>query len=236
MVAKSGLPRALSIHLSRLEVFRFVSAYPALVAVAVVLSVMAIVSWRWFPSLTILVPILAALTVFEVAVSSGDNYPYERYLLPLFAPATAIAAAGLSRFGWPEALRRGAHRSPRQRRRLVSFRAVSIVLVAATFAGTWVTARSHQEAGTSIDSILAVARALPRVPDLFRSDQLAEHGGIYEYPLAGFMRRVGHPGDLLVGHRRARHRGLLHPGTHSGHLRFSECPHRPSRWSPRRSE
>jgi hypothetical protein len=195
VVTKSGDSMSASVHLIRQEVHHFISAYAPLVVVVAVVSLLAIILWRRLTPIVAILPVLVALTLFEVAVSAGDNYPYERYLLPLLAPAAALAVGGLSQLGWRATTNPGARRPGR---RLAGLRVLSTVAVAATLGGTWVTAHRRQEAFTSTHSILAIGRAWPRISPLFSADRLAQHAGIYPYPLSDLLLRTAQPGDLLA--------------------------------------
>ncbi|MGH9120842.1 MAG: hypothetical protein ACRDYC_02685, partial [Acidimicrobiales bacterium] len=194
VLAKSGLPSSVASRLVNHEMSNFAAAYwPVLVVVAGVLA--TVVAWRKaFPFLLIVLAPLAALAVFEVVVAAGDNYPYERYLLPLFAPLVAVAVVGVSRAGWP--------RVPSEHlwgwRRPLRMRQASVAGVAAVLVLTFVTANLHQEPHTTTGDNLDVLRGLSRIPKLFTADRLSDHTWIYQYPLAELIRSLEQPGEVLA--------------------------------------
>ena len=198
IVAKSGMPLSASAHLVGAEVSRFATEYWPLLGALTIVCVVTVIFRQWLTPLTMVLAVVIGLAATEVAVSAGDNYPYERYLLPLLAPAAAAVVGGLSQLGQV-----GAAATHSQRRHLggsgmFRLRMLSATLVIVALAGTWVTAYRHQEPGTTTGPMLNIGRGLSRIPSLFISDRLSEHGGNYQYQLAKLLLRIGRPGEVVA--------------------------------------
>jgi hypothetical protein len=198
IVDKSGMPFSVSANLIGAEVSRFATAYWPLLGALTVVSVLTIVLRRWLAPLTMVLAVVIGLAVCEVAVTAGDNYPYERYLLPLLAPTAAVVVAGLSQLGWDETVTQKRQHRRRERSGLFRLRTLSVTLVIASLGGTWVTAYYHQEPGTTTGPMLNVGRGLSRVPSLFTPDRLSDHGDNYQYRLAKLLLRLARPGAVVA--------------------------------------
>jgi hypothetical protein len=195
VVAKSGQPLATSLHLARVELSDFVGHYIPVLIVACLSLGAAIAMRRWLPSARVLAPTFVVLAAFEVVTSSGDNYPFERYLFLCFPGLVAIAVSGLARIGWQPPGRYARHGSARPQS--TRARTVSSILVAGTIMGTFVTAYQNLELGSTTQNALNVDRGLARMEDLFRADRLSQHDGLYQYALATYL-NVSAPKHSLV--------------------------------------
>jgi hypothetical protein len=201
VIAKSGAPLAVSKHAARLELSHFAKDYWPILFLAVVVVAAALIRRRWIPLLLPIIPVIGILFCFEIASSSSDNYPYQRYLFLTFPLWVAAAIAGTGSFGWPTAVRikGGDDRRPVRRsaqggnRRIFSGAVVVLVVL-----GTFLSAYSHQDPGTTTNEALDVASGLSRIPNLFRQDALANHGGLYMIHLASLLNRIDPPGSLIA--------------------------------------
>lgn len=198
IVAKSGMSFSTSAHLIWVEVSTFAGEYPPVLVALVVVCLGTLVLRRWRTPMTMVLVIVLGLALFEVALSAGANYPYERYLLPLLAPATAVVVAAFSRLGWGGSVARHVQRDRHRGLSLVRLRYVSVALVVATVAATWATAYTNQEPGTTTGPMLNVSRGVSRLPALFASDRLTDHGDNYQFQMANMLLHMGRPGDVVA--------------------------------------
>jgi hypothetical protein len=187
VVAKEGTTLAQMLSSAGTDVVRFWKQYAIVIVLAVVTMIVALFRRQRFSHVWPVVPVIAALGAFEVAVSVGDNYPYERYLYSLLPALAALAVAGVAMVGWPTALRRGQHGANRQPR--VQRRAVVMLVVLALCAGSGSLAYANREIPWATASYFNVSRGVGRISYLLRSDRLDDHGDIYNYALAGWLRR-----------------------------------------------
>ncbi len=206
IVAKEGQSGAVTRQLVRAEANRFATAYLPVLLLAGVVVVVVLAGRRWRSPVTALLPVVLGMGLVEVALSGGDNYPYERYLLPLLAPVAAIAVAGITQLGWdgaPSAPNASSASSALSAlsasdRRAERWRVASAVVVIAALLGTFATAYRHEQPGTTTGNALAVGRGLSRIPNLFAQDRLADHGDNYQFSLAGILNRLGQPHQVVA--------------------------------------
>lgn len=198
IVAKSGMSFSTSAHLVWVEVSTFVGEYPPVLVALAVVCIGTIALRRWRTPMTMILAIVLGLALFEVALSAGANYPYERYLLPLLAPAVAVVVAAFSRLGWGGSVARHLQRVRHRGLSLVRLRYLSVALVVATVAATWATAYTNQESGTTTGPMLNVSRGLSRLPALFAPDRLVDHGDNYQFQMANMLVHMGRPGNVVA--------------------------------------
>ncbi len=193
IVTKAGTSAETTKLLIRGEVLRFTTAYLPVLILAAVVVVVVLVARRWTSPILVLTPVVVVLALVEAALSSGDNYPYERYLLPLLAPMAAIGVAGISRMAW--ATKPSGDARDRYRMQL---RAGCVVVVLVILVGTFVTADRHQQVGTTTANEFALGRGLTAIPQLFAQDRLSDHGDNYQYGVAEIVDQLGQPHQVLA--------------------------------------
>jgi hypothetical protein len=125
IVAKSGMSFSTSAHLVWVEVSTFAGEYPPLLVALAGVCIGTLVLRRWRTPITMVLVIVLGLALFKVPLSAGANYPYERYLLPLLAAATAVVVAAFGRLGWGGSVARHVQRVRYRGLSLVRLRYVS---------------------------------------------------------------------------------------------------------------
>jgi hypothetical protein len=198
IVAKSGMSFSTSAHLIWVDVSTFAGEYPPLLVALAIVCLGTIALRRWLTPMTMVLFIVLGLGLFEVALSAGANYPYERYLLPLLAPTTAVVVAAFSRLGWGGSVADHLAHIRRRGLSLVRLRYLSAALVVATVAATWATAYTNQEPGTTTGSMLNVSRGISRLPALLGPDRLTDHGDNYQFQMANILLHIGRPGNVVA--------------------------------------
>ena len=165
VVAKEGTTVAQMLSSAGTEVAHFWREYTIVIVLALVIMGVAVVRRRDMPNVWPVVPVTLALGAFEIVVSVGDNYPYERYLYSLLPVLAAFAVAGIALVGWPTVHRRGRHRSRRSHapRRI----GVSVALVALC-TGSVSLAFVNREIPWATASYLNVPRGVGRIGDVLR--------------------------------------------------------------------
>ena len=168
--------------------------YPALI-VGFVCVVACLFSRRLPRALRPIAVVVVVTLAFEVAASSGDAYPYERYLFFVLPVLLAGSVAGLCRIGWPDA-RTGRSQETTNRRKVNEL--LSMSLVAVLLVATVLVALGSQEWQVAAGNDLNVRRGISQVGDLFRADTLAEHSGRYHFPLVALLNRTQPPGTTIA--------------------------------------
>lgn len=189
VVAKSGLSHRVAEQLDKSEGFRFWGEYWPLLLSALVVIVLVWAVRGFHPDLRAPTGLLLVLGAFELAVSSGDNYPYERYLfltVPLLLTVTTAGVAQVASHTVGTGTRPTDPRSPGVR----SLPALlSLGMIAGLLSLTGYTATLHENPLQAGDLGLHNF-TLSHLDSLLRPDSLSRHfGSTYHFTLAGWLER-----------------------------------------------
>ena len=195
IVAKSGLPLSSSAKLAKAEALLFWRHYAPILAVALIVLVTCLVRRalpRIFRPVAVIVVVMAA---FEIVTSSGDPYPYERYLFVVLPVTFALAVAGLCQVGWPS---RGSPLEDMAASRRRLFQWVSTSCMIALFGVSLIAAFTTRERPATTGNDLNIARGLSHLHSLFSSDSLSKHSGRYHFSLAALLNRTQPSGSRIA--------------------------------------
>jgi hypothetical protein len=195
IVAKSGLPLSATADLAKTASLHFWHHYFPILIVGLVVVVACLARQalpRNFRPLAVIVVVMSAV---EVVTSSGDGYPYERYLFVVLPVILAMAVAVVCQVGWPSPGRPVTHvASGRQGLfRWVSMSCVLILLGASLWA-----AFSTREWQATTSNDLNLSRGISHLHSLFSPDTLSKHSGRYHFSLAALLNRTQPPGSEIA--------------------------------------
>jgi len=195
VVAKTGLPLSTTTTMAKDSFDLFWDHYYPILIVGLACAVVCLFSRRQPRPFRPIAVVVIVTLAFEVVTSSGDPYPYERYLIVLLPVLLAGSVAGLCRIGWPDG-RPGREYQATSRKKVSEY--LSMSLVAVLLVGTVLVAFASQELVAVTGNDLNVRRGISRVGDIFRSDTLAEHSERYQFPLVALLNRTQPPGTTIA--------------------------------------
>lgn len=196
ILAKSGLPVSASWRLDRATSLRFWHEYWPLIVIAAGVVMAAWLVRDWLPNArAISIPVLL-LGMFEIAVSSGDGYPYERYMYVVMPVLLVLSSAGIARFVRARRVQfRTSDRSTEWERSLLAVTAGTTLLVIALIS-TGAVAK-QREVSLQHGDLTVRSATFHRLGKILSPDRLSSHfGSTYHYQLADLLRRL--PGKPLV--------------------------------------
>ena len=195
IVVKAGLPWAVTEVADRVEFLRYWHQYAPILVVGLVVAVGCLAGRVLTRAFRPIVVILVVMLAFDLATSSGDSYPEERYLFVTLPVLVAVSVAALARFGWPDRARRRSHAGPTDRLRR---QVIAVVCVLAFVGVSLAVAHDGRERIAVSTGTQGLSPGLPRVAEMLRPDRLADHAGRYQFPLVAELDRTQPAGTVIA--------------------------------------